>query len=76
MLEMFEEIKGYLVEKGIKDKVNMKFIDLMEDDLTGYEEEVKIVNQGHPLPITFIGKQPAFAGKVDNDKLYEVLKSL
>ncbi|QNO15302.1 hypothetical protein HYG86_11270 [Alkalicella caledoniensis] len=74
MLEMFEEMNEFLVKKGMKDKVNVKFIDVMEDDLTGYENEVDILNQGYPLPITFIEKQAAFAGKVDNQKLYSILK--
>ena len=73
MFEMSENIKKFLAEKGMNN-VKVNFIDLFEDDLTGYEYAQPIIQKGYQLPITFIAKQPAFSGKVDNRQLYDILK--
>lgn len=76
MFEMYEDVEDFIRKVRMDNKVSVKFIDLMDDDLIGYENEQKILNQGYPLPITFIEKQPAFAGQVDQNRLYAILKNM
>jgi len=75
-MEIYNELYKFLKETDVKDRFEMTFIDLEEDDLTNYENEGKIIDKGYPLPITFIDGKPAFSGKVDNHKTYRILKKL
>ncbi|WIV11099.1 hypothetical protein [Proteiniborus sp. MB09-C3] len=60
----------------MKDKFEMEFIDITEDDLSNYWKERKILKRGYQLPITFIAGKPVFSGKVDEMKIYLTLKRL
>lgn len=73
---MYNELSNFLKETDIKDKYEMTFIDLEEDDLSNYEDAKKVIDKGYQLPITFIGEKPAFSGKVDSYKAYRVLQRM
>jgi len=73
---MYNELYKFLEQTDVKDKFEMTFIDLEEDDLTNYENAIKVIDKGYQLPITFIDEKPAFSGKVDNFKAYQVLKRM
>ncbi len=60
----------------MKDRFELIFIDLLEDDLNGYEKEKKFIEKGYQLPVTFIAGKPSFSGKIDNRKAYKILKKL
>ncbi|WP_246579341.1 hypothetical protein [Alkaliphilus flagellatus] len=75
-IEMYDELYKFLKETDVKDKFEMTFIDLEKDDLTDYENEGKVIDKGYQLPITFINGKPAFSGKVDQFKAYQVLKRI
>jgi len=75
-MEIYNELYKFLEQTDIKDKFEMKFIDLEENDLNGYENEKKVIDKGYQLPITFIEGKPAFSGKVDNYKAYQILKKI
>ncbi len=70
---MYEEIEQFLRDSDMKGQYEMSFIDVLEDDLTDYENEKKILDMGYQLPITFIGGQPAFSGKVDKQEILQML---
>ena len=75
-MEMYEELNQFLQNTDMKDRFEMTFIDLMEDDLSGYEKEKEVLDKGYQLPITFVAGKPAFSGKVENEKVYEILKNI
>lgn len=75
-IEMYNELNDYLQSTELKDRCEFSFIDLMEDDLVGYEYEKSIINKGYQLPITFINGKAAFSGKLDNKKVYGFLRSI
>ncbi|MCC5912125.1 MAG: hypothetical protein JJT76_17035 [Clostridiaceae bacterium] len=75
-MEMYEELNNFLQSTDAKDKYEMTFVDLLEDDLTGYDKEREVLDKGYQLPITFIEGKPAFSGKVDNNKTYQILKTI
>ncbi len=58
----------------MKDKFQLKFLDILEDDLADYEEEMKVLEKGYPMPITLIEGKTIDAGKMDEDKIYRILK--
>ncbi|SCX78322.1 hypothetical protein [Alkaliphilus peptidifermentans] len=73
---MVEEVKNIISKSDVNDKVEFTFIDLMEDDLSPYAAEKKVIDKGYQLPITFVAGKPAFSGKIDTNRLYMVLKKL
>ncbi len=73
---MYEELKGFLQQTDIKDQFIIKFIDLDQENLSDYEKEFKIINEGYQLPITFVQGEPIFSGKVDQFKAYLTLKKV
>lgn len=73
---MYEELKIFLEDTDVKDKVEIEFIDIDKDDLSKYKEERKVLNVGYQLPITFIAGKPAFSGQVDNMRAYLMLKRI
>lgn len=75
-IEMYEKLKNFLGNTDVKDKFEMEFIDITEDDLSNYPKERKVIKRGYKLPITFIAEKPVFSGKTDEMKTYLTLKRL
>lgn len=75
-IEMFNDLYKFLEQTDVKNKFEMTFIDIEETDLSKYEEAKKVIDKGYGLPITLIGGRPAFSGKVDQFKIYQVLKRM
>lgn len=73
---MFNELNQFLQKTDVKEMYDMSFIDLMEDDLIGYEKEQNVISKGYQLPIIFIEGKPVASGKVDNKKIYQFIKKL
>ena len=73
---MYEELKTFLEDTEVKDKFELSFIDLNEDDLNNYPNEQKIMEKGHKLPLTFIGGRIAFKGAVDNMRTYLIVNKM
>ena len=75
-IEMYNDLYKFLKETDVKDKFEMTFINLEEDDLSNYENAKQVIDKGYQLPITFIAGKPAFSRKVDSYKAYQVLKRM
>lgn len=75
-LEIYEELKTFLENTDVKDKIEMEFIDIDKDDLSKYPKERKLLDVGYQLPITLIASKPAFSGQVDKMKAYLTLKKM
>jgi len=73
---MYNDLYKFLEQTDVKDKFEMTFIDIEENDLSQYEDAKKVIDKGYGLPITLIGGKPAFSGKVDNYKAYKVLQKM
>lgn len=75
-MEMYEALDKFLQETDVKEKYEMSFIDIKEVDLSNYENEKKVLDRGLERPVTFIAGRPAFKGKVDHFRAYQVVKRL
>ncbi len=74
--KMYEELKAFLEDTDVKDKIEIEFIDIDKDDLSKYPKEGKLLNRGFKLPITFISGEPIFSGQVDRRRAYLILKKM
>lgn len=75
-IEMYEGFKEFLKDTDVKDKFELSFIDLNEDDLNRYPSERKLIEKGLQLPLTFIEGKVAFEGQVDNMKTYLIVSKM
>lgn len=75
-IEIYKELKAFLENTDVKDKFEMEFIDVSNDDLDKYSKEIQFIHDGYRLPLTFIAGKPAFTGQVDKMRTYLVLKKL
>lgn len=75
-IEMYEELKKFLEDTDVKDKFELSYIDLNEDDLNPYPNERKVIEKGHKLPLTFIEGKVAFKGPVDNMRTYLIVSKM
>ncbi|WP_312906984.1 hypothetical protein [Tissierella praeacuta] len=73
---MYEELKKFLEDTDVKDKFELSFIDLNEDDLNRYRNERKFIERGYQLPLTFIEGKVSFAGQVDNMRTYLIVSRM
>ncbi|KAB3531897.1 hypothetical protein F8154_12360 [Alkaliphilus pronyensis] len=73
---MVEEVRELVNNNDLKDRVEVFFIDIMEDDLTLYPEEKKLIERGYQLPLTFLNGKLGFYGKIDTNRLLIALKSM
>lgn len=74
MGELFEEFKSDMLKSDLGDRMEIDFIDLMDDDVSGHEYMKPILEKGYKLPLTFINQVPAFAGALDVTKIQRAAK--
>lgn len=73
---MYEELKTFLNDTDAKNKFELSFIDLNDDDLNNYTNVKELIEKGHKLPLTFIGGRVAFKGAVDNMRTYLIVSKM
>lgn len=76
MGEMFSEFENFIKASEVKDQVVVEFVDLLEDDLTGYDHAKPVIERGYKLPLTFINKRAIYAGGIDNKKILIAVQKL
>lgn len=76
MGEMFEDLTIFLGKSELKDMVDLRFIDVMEDNLDGYESVKKVLDKGLGLPVTAINGKAKFYGGLSIRKIYEEIKKM
>ncbi|SNR99356.1 hypothetical protein SAMN05446037_1002277 [Anaerovirgula multivorans] len=74
MGDLYNELVKFMEDTTLKDSVEMQFVDLMEDGLTGHDYAKETLDKGYQLPITFINDQPVYTGGIDNRKVFLALK--
>ncbi|MBM7615087.1 hypothetical protein [Alkaliphilus hydrothermalis] len=75
-MEMYKDLCRFLEQTDVKDKFEMTFIDLEEENMEDFENAKKVIERGLKLPITLINGKPAFSGKVDQIKTYQIVKRM
>lgn len=76
MGEMFEELAGFFATGELKDKVSLKFIDVLEDSLDEHETVRKVLDKGIALPVTAINGKPMFSGGLSTELILEEIRKL
>lgn len=69
MGEMYEELSDYLSQK--LDNVEIKFIDIMDNELVEHDDVLQLLEKQFPIPYTKIDGKVAFYGGISNQMIYE-----
>lgn len=76
MGQMYDDFVRFIKDSDLNEKVETEFIDVIEDRLEGYDEALKLLEEGYSLPLTLINGIPRFYGGISNKMLYDAIKSL
>lgn len=74
MGEMFEDLVQFCKESGLDADVQLKFIDVFEDDLKGYDIPHTMFKNGFALPLVAVNGVVRFYGGISNSKIYDEVK--
>ncbi|MFZ5975694.1 MAG: hypothetical protein ACOYU3_09920 [Bacillota bacterium] len=73
MGEMFDILEEFIEASDIKDKVELRFIDLFEEDIDGYADVSKAISRGFMIPLTAIDGKLRFHRGISNELIYEAV---
>lgn len=71
MDDLYSELVNFINKTKIKDQVEVKFIDVFEDDIDKYEYIHKILDANYALPLTAINNRVCFYGGISNNMIYD-----
>ncbi|WP_222927259.1 MULTISPECIES: hypothetical protein [Thermosediminibacter] len=71
---MYDEFVEFIQNSDVKDKVDIKFIDVMEDSLDGYDAVKTMLEKGYGMPLTAVNGRLRFYGGISNEMFYEEIK--
>ncbi|MDP4127806.1 MAG: hypothetical protein Q8912_12805 [Bacillota bacterium] len=75
MGEMFEELKHFIMQSDLVEKVQVRFFDVLEDDLSGYDTAHMMFKTGYALPLVAIEGKVCFNGGISNSRIYEEIRN-
>ncbi len=76
MGELYDGLVKFIDGSDLAGKVEMKFIDVMEEQLDGYQSVKEYMQKGYALPLTSINGEMKLYGGISNEMVYDNLKSL
>lgn len=74
MGESYRELVDYFQKSDLQGQVELKFVDILEDDLTNYEYARQRLERGCVMPLTAINGKMRFYGPVAPALVYEQAK--
>jgi len=74
MGEMFEDLVQFCQESDLAAGVQLKFIDVFEDDLKGCDTAHTMFKNGFALPLVAINGVVRFYGGISHSKIYDEVK--
>jgi disulfide oxidoreductase YuzD len=58
----------------MKDKVKIKFIDIIGDNIENYVEALNLLRRGHSIPLVMINGKVKFQGDIPYKAIYNELE--
>jgi hypothetical protein len=76
MGELYYDLVDFIEKSELQGKVTMRFIDVLEDNLDGYDSVVKELEKGLGLPVTTINGKPRFNGELSVRKIWLAIQQI
>ncbi len=74
MKEVYDSMVKTIENSRVSDITETKFIDIADDQADNYPDQLRLVDNGYQLPLTFINGKARFSGKVDEEKLIDYIE--
>lgn len=74
MGEQYQELVAYFQKSDLQNQVDLKFVDILQDDLTNYQYAHQRLERGCLMPLIAINGKMRFFGRVDPALVYEQVK--
>lgn len=76
MGEQFDELEQFLAGTELKEQIEIKFVDVMSDELEAYPSGKQALEKGLALPITVINGKARFYGGLSTKKIYTEINAI
>jgi len=77
MWQMYDSLIKYIESSNIKDKVQIKFIDVINDNIKDYPTALNLLRKGYALPLVIVNGVAKFYGSLPYEAIYiEIEKCL
>ncbi len=73
---MYQDLVEIMEMSDIKDRITLQFIDVIEDNLDGYESVKKLLDTDIALPVTAINGEPRFYGGLSVPMICEAVTEM
>jgi len=74
MGEMYQDLVKFYQESDLAADVQLKFIDVFEDDLKDYDTPHTMFKTGFSLPLVAVNGVVRFYGAISNSKIYDEVR--
>ncbi|MDR3600446.1 MAG: hypothetical protein P4L49_08220 [Desulfosporosinus sp.] len=74
MGEMYEELKRFLVQSDLGAEVQVQFLDVLDDDLSGHDAAHMMFKNGLALPLVAVKGIVLFSGGINTTMVYDEVK--
>lgn len=76
MWEMYSSLVKYIWSGDIKDGVEIKFIDVINDDIDKYPGILDILRKGYVIPLVAINRVVKFYGGIPYEAVYKEVEKI
>jgi hypothetical protein len=76
MGEMFEDLAQFCRDRGLASDVELQFIDVFEDDLTGYDTVHAMFKNGFSLPLVAVNGIVRFYGGISHSRIFDEVQKI
>lgn len=76
MGKMYDEFVRFLSQSNIRQRIDIKFVDVLMEDMDQYEFILDAMSQGYGLPLTAINGTVKFYGGISNRQIYNTLRRI
>jgi hypothetical protein len=76
MGKMYDEFVSFLSRSNLRQRIDIKFVDVLMDDMDKYEYAMDGMNHGYALPLTAINGEVKFYGGISHKMIYDALRKM
>lgn len=73
MRKMYDDFVDFLSRSDLRNRIDIKFIDVLRDDMDHYDHVMKAMEKGYGLPLTAINGKLRFYGGLPDRQIYRAL---
>jgi hypothetical protein len=76
MGKMYDEFVSFLSRSNLRQRIDIKFVDVLMDDMDRYDYAMEGMSHGYALPLTAINGNVKFYGGISHKMIYDALRKM